>query len=273
MGGMPYHLEKGPIFARLEAKYNGDRALLHQFLEALWLGQPLGDHGVLTSPMYPAPNPSVANAIPAQRKTSMLTHWFGDVGGSPQPAFGSSHPVTGKVVRHTGYWAHYYGDVRAIVKDTLLRAGEVALGYERPNVGDPLPPGTRHWPVEFFWKCGQPRFEGWVTWRAHPAQNVGQVNVIFATPATPDPVLDQPSKGGTTPSAVHLTQPQGMWVTSHSSHHQHRVVTYAPSPSGAWLVPESTVMYTHGVDPVGTWSPDFGMGGAPPIAEAFVKGA
>ena len=274
MGGMPYHLEKGPIFARLEAKYNGDRAELHQFLEALWLeNEALGEYGVLTSPMYPSPDPSAVNADPAERKTSMLEHWFGDVGGNPQPDFESIHPLTGAVVRHTGYWALYYGDVRGIVRETLLRAGEAALGYVRPNPDEPLPAGTRHWAVEFFWKCGQPRFEGWVTWRAHPAQNVGQVNVIFATPATPDPVLSEPALGATAPDAQQLSQPQGMWVCSHANHDQYPVVTYAPSPLGAWFPPLRTVMYTHGFNEVGTWSPTFGMGGVPPMAEAFVKGA
>ena len=272
MGGMPYHLEKGPIFARLEARYNGDRAKLHEFLEALWLGKALGEHGVLTSPMYPAPDPTVVNADPTERKVSMLEKWFGDVNGQPQPPFGSID-ADGNIVLKTGYWTQYYGDVRAIVKETLLRAGEAALGYTRPNVGDPLPVGTRHWAVEFFWKCGQPRFEGWVTWRAHPAQNAGQVNVIFATPATPDPVLARPGNGGTVPSAQQLTQPQGMWVCSHANHQQWRLVTYAPSGSRQWLVPTSNVMYTEGLEGVGAWAPDFGMGGPPPIAEAFVKGA
>ena len=88
------------------------------------------------------------------------------------------------------------------MRQTLLRAGEVTLGFPRPAAGQPLPPGIRHWPVDFFWKCGQPRFEGWVTWRSTTrSPTTGHVAVIFATPATPDTVLnarDEGATGGTT---------------------------------------------------------------------------
>ena len=272
MGGMPYHLEKGPIFATLEAKYNGDRAELHQFLQRLWDGNGLGTHGVLTSPMYDGP-PGVVNAEGEGRKQSMFTDWFGDIAeGVPQRAWGLH--TDGVFVATTGYWFQYYGNVREIVRQTLLRAGEVSLGFARPAAGQPLPQGNRHWRVDFFWKCGQPRFEGWVTWRStDPASADGHVAVIFATPATPDTVLARPGDGGHPVGATDHEKWQGMWVCSHENHQQYRIWPSQPSGVGMWLVPTSAVMYTRGLGGVGTWVPDFGNGGTPDHADAFVPGA
>ena len=191
MGGMPFHLEKGPVFATLEAVYN-DPQLLPGFLHSLWVGKAdaLGLLGVLASPMYnDKQNVLSSNATGEKRLTSMRERWFGEQGGNPQPAFGFGALAT-------GYWARYHGDVRQIVAETLMSAGEVALGVDRPD--DPVaagpPTAFGPWPVEFFWKCGQPRFEGWVTWRNHQ-NGGGQVTVILATPATPDQVLTRPGRG------------------------------------------------------------------------------
>ena len=115
MGGMPFHLEKGPIFATLEAKYNGNKQDLHDFLQDLWDGIPLGSHRVLTSPMHDGP-PGAVNATGDDRRQSMFTSWFGDdaTTGDPQLAWGW-HQDLQRFVATTGYWSQYYGDVRSIV--------------------------------------------------------------------------------------------------------------------------------------------------------------
>lgn len=277
MAGMPYHLEKGPIFSTIEALYN-DPTRLPGFLHKLWLRQsPLGTLGVVTSPSADDPqNPNSANATGPQRLTSLLESWFGELGGAPQPPWGSPHPVTGRPTFVTGYWSHYYGDVRGIVGETLTRAAEVTLGVDRPIQPPPAPPpiASRHWKVEFYWKCGQPRFEGWVTWREHE-DDCGQVNVIFATPATPDLVLRRPGDQATkvteaTPQAWQRWQ--GMWVCSHEDHEQYRVVTALPTPQGQWLVPTSAVLFTRGVGEIGTWAPKFGSGGSADVPVVFQQG-
>ena len=272
MAGMPFHLEKGPVFATLEAKYNGNKQDLHDFLQDLWDGIPLGSHRVLTSPMHDGPAGAV-NATGADRRQSMFTSWFGDdaTTGDPQPAWGW-HEDLQRFVATTGYWSQYYGDVRSIVTQTLLRAGEVSLGYARPEPGEPLPRGIRHWPVDFFWKCGQPRFEGWVTWRSFPRSSRGHVAVIFATPATPDTVLKRPAEGGHAVNDTDHLKWQGMWVTSHANHRQYRIRPSQPSKIGRWVVPTSASMFTRGLEEVGTWVPDFGLGGTPPSDKSFVQG-
>jgi hypothetical protein len=176
----------------------------------------------------------------------------------------------------TGYWLHFFGNVRAIVAETLMRAAEVSLGVDRPEPVDlpatTVPDSGRHWPVEFFWKCGQPRFEGWVTWRDKAQGRTGQVTVVFCTPATPDEVLSSPGSGGVeAPPPGWQSKWQGMWVCSHQRHRQHLMITTAPTLMGEWLVPFDAVMFTEGVGPIGTWSPDFGSGGVPDAPKAFMR--
>ena len=220
------------------------------------------------------------NSPGAKRLKSMIEQWFGEVGGA-QPPWGTVHPdpVNGLPTLATGYWSNYHGDVRAIVGETMMRAGEVALGVDRPtqppSASAPPPTGSRHWSVEFFWKCGQPRFEGWVTWRRHPNGSGGQVNVIFATPATPDLVLRRPGDQATkiTSATPHAWDRwQGMWVCSHEDHKQYPMLTVFPTPQGQWLVPTSTVMFTRGIDDVGTWAPNFGSGGSADQPVVFQPG-
>jgi hypothetical protein len=277
MAGMPYHLEKGPMFAAFEALYN-DPNRLPTFLRDLRMGgaPSLGSHGVLSSPLADDPTGTGANATAPQRLTSMRQYWFGEDATTPgpQPPF-NIDPAQGPINLTTGYWALYYGDVRTIVAETLMRAAEVALGVERPNpVSSAVPAASRNWKVEFFWKCGQPRFEGWVTWRDHKdGANGGQVTVVFATPATPDQVLRAPGGGADEVTTGPSPWPwQGMWLCTHENHKQYVLIGSLPTPVRAWFVPTSAVMFTRGVDSVKTWAPRFGQGGAAPTAAAFVSG-
>jgi hypothetical protein len=273
---MPYHLEKGPMFAAFEGLYN-DPTRLPTFLRDLWMGgaPSLGTHGVLSSPNADdTGNVNTANATGTKRLTSMRRDWFGEdpVTGTGQPAFGFD--ATGALTLTTGYWALYYGDVRTIVAETLMRAAEVALGVKRPiPATSMIPTANRNWKVEFFWKCGQPRFEGWVTWRDHGDDVNGQVTVVFATPATPDQVLRAPGGGAVEITTGPSQWPwQGMWLCTHENHKQYVLIGSLPTPVGAWFVPTSAVMFTRGVGTVRTFSPDFGAGGAAPTPVAFTFG-
>ena len=171
MPGMPYHLEKGPVLSVLEDVLRGPTAQVENILTRLRdPSVPLAEVGgldstTLNAPPYPTTGDRVAH---------IEKDWFGYVVGTQQQA--PFNPLTNPT---TGFWENYWGDVAGIVRETLTRAVEVALGLDH----DAEPPGTRHWPIELFWKCPNPWFEGWVTWRHEPSQPAsGQVTVILATP-------------------------------------------------------------------------------------------
>ena len=204
----------------------------------------------------------------------MRRDWFGDEPGRRQTVQ-VGHAELDRMVCPTfttGYWSHYYGDVRSIVAEdddarpaSLPSASNDQTRRRPVPTGSPRPTGR----VEFFWKCGQPRFEGWVTWRDHANGGGGQVTVIFATPATPDQVLLRAAEEAE-PALVDRTEKwQGMWVCSHSDHRQHVMITCLPTQLGDWIVPFDAVMYTEGVGPVGTWAPRFGSGGTPDHSDPF----
>jgi hypothetical protein len=98
------------------------------------------------------------------------------------------------------------------------------------------------------------------------------VAVIFATPATPDTVLKRPADGGHAVNDTDHLKWQGMWVTCHANHRQYRIKPTQPSKIGKWVVPTSSVMFTRGLEDVGTWVPDFGLGGTPPWNKPFEEG-
>ena len=105
-----------------------------------------------------------------------------------------------------------------------------------------------------------------------PRSSRGHVAVIFATPATPDTVLKRPAEGGHAVNDTDHLKWQGMWVTSHANHRQYRIRPSQPSKIGRWVVPTSASMFTRGLEEVGTWVPDFGLGGTPPSDKSFVQG-
>ncbi len=159
--------------------------------------------------------------------------------------------------QQTGYWRGYHGDVEKIVRTTLMRAAEVALGVEHET-----PPQIqhsdvrRHWPAEFFWVCGTDRFEGYVTWRSVLRKRRGQVTVVFVTPATPDPLFNDLTTQDPYPftTVVSDTAPrranpffisrprkndamQGIWVVTHTIHQRHAAVLPGPTSSQQVLIP------------------------------------
>ena len=66
----------------------------------------------------------------------MFTSWFGDDEATGQTSSSAGDGADDeRFVATTGYWSQYYGNVREIVAETLLRAGEVSLGFARPDHG------------------------------------------------------------------------------------------------------------------------------------------
>jgi hypothetical protein len=313
-GPMPFHLEKGPWILELEQLLNGELDEVWRVLRACrtpdgfrtMVHEYAGSTGLDDDPMY-------RNA--KEREQHLLGHWFGEstAAGGPQPPFGAwlrevlgveqaeDGPVTPDAVQDwlhdlsteqlrtigrwptTGFWRQYCGDVAEIVRLTLVSALEVSLGLHRGS--DQRDDVGRQLPIELFWKCPQPWFEGWVTWRLHnDTIDVGQVTVVLATPGTGTPVLQSPLFGRrpvespvtvergatpTDPTSYHARPrvdgyaDRGMWVVTH----QENVLlpsapSIIPTGSGQWdrIIPPIGPSYA-GVGPVVVVEPSLRDGG------------
>jgi hypothetical protein len=208
---MPYTLTRGPLLTLLENALNPtsapEQATRDAALIALRAGDPVAGIPWVTSA-------AVAGvAIPGNGLDIRLEQdWF----GRPE--------VPGRIT--TGYWVGYRGDdVEGVLREGLIRAIEVSLGI--PHDGDPAS-ATRSWPVDIQWKCPNPWFEVWVSWRRHP-ENRGQVNILIATPPdrvnrlTTEPRFP-PRTNGVPEVPTPLDEPddaddaQGMWLVTHEHH-------------------------------------------------------
>jgi hypothetical protein len=303
-GGMPYHYEKGPFLSILEDDLNGTTAHLVTQLDLL-RGGSLANASFFQQPQIATAWAKVEAAPPTALADHVFTHWFGSTGSfpsyTPQPSgpltTGQLPPASGP--QTTGFWSRYYGDVEGIVRLSLRRAVEVALGVDTTS-NAPVGPGEvrRQWPIEVFWVCGLDRFEGYVMWRCDPGTGGGQVNLVFVTPPTPDVYYDDlvtPGRPGVklpaigpantltgkaspvssvfTASAVDpadVDAMQGMWLVSPAKHRRCAVIGSAGTflgqflPAIAGLVGSpSTVTVAYGT--VGTFVPAFGDGGVLPF--------
>jgi hypothetical protein len=191
----------------------------------------------------------------------------------------------------TGFWFQYFGDVQAILRETLIRAIEVSLGLAHVAPGDE-PCGEkpdRHLPIELFWKCPQRWFEGWVCWRSDRHTGTGQVTVMLATPGHGKPVLESPlagkgfvenppdstwdpaegereppSNGVFSDNGGPRQAPKGMWVITHADHAQLPATPdEGPTTSGRWSIPSFGPTYV-GVGPIVTVAPSEIDGGVRP---------
>jgi hypothetical protein len=255
MVGMPYYYEIGPTFEVLEDVLNngdpptapppihaGDDRAIHVLNElrnpAVAIATIIGLDSVT---LNAGPNSTKQARIDAANRD-----WFGrtkDATGAwvvPQAPFDPENPAT------TGRWVNWYGQAEEIVRTTLQRALEVALGLEPDHT---IAMGTRpprHWPIAMIWKCGQPWFEGWITWRRHGA--CGQVLVVFSTPGNGDPISTSPlappnravAEYGEYPAQTLGASPissagdRGHWVVAqqHQERPQEWVPSSAPRPRG-----------------------------------------
>jgi hypothetical protein len=218
---MAYMLAKGPIMSLLETMANGRTTAELQQIQNVLDG--LRDGTRLTQlPLFDSANqPGGSDLI-----DRLENYWFGraqqaDQTWVDQPAFDPQNP------KPTGYWRGYHGDVESVLRQTMVRAVEVALGIDG---GQGVSDRTRHWPVEVFWACPHPWVEGWVTWRSDPDDPaVGQVTVVFATPGdTVNQIAADPTDPPEPPSPVPLADlpavsSHGMWLVSESKHAAHTV--------------------------------------------------
>jgi len=231
---MPYLLEKGPAMTYLEEFLNGDLVTMVGSLDALRTNPNQSLFGL--GGVFP-------DDVDLEHR--LRTNWFGqqatkNAAGewqyAPQPALDKDDP------RPTGYWIGYYGSVESILRETLIRAVEVSLGIEHLQPV-PLRHGVlsppRRWPIEMFWKCSNPWYEGWVTWRrqrlggsvpvsgAGPQIETGQVTVVLASPGDNRNRLIHDSTAPPNPWGPDMVNParastdQGMWVVSHRRHRPH----------------------------------------------------
>jgi hypothetical protein len=251
-GGMPYQLEKGPYFAVAESMlgFGGNCDERLELLKLMLRGDDPNTFPTLNSRTLDAPgNPRVPDAT--ERYVHMNIHWFGrQQPGGPgtqwidQDAFDINDP------KPTGYWRQWYGQAGKIVADTFIRAVEVSLGIDhvapgkQPDIDSLV--ATRCWPIEVFWRCPAPWFEGWVTWRREPDDS-GHVTVHLHSPShcgsalllspvrqSPDnQVLDYKDE------PVSSAADRGMWVIAHKEQVQHNLYAVTePSPPGAFPLPQ-----------------------------------
>lgn len=243
MTGMPYHLEKGPYLSVIESFADKDELTLYDALVALRnpanrIEDVGGAAGPLSSPQ--AASSAMSNSA---LKDHVRQHWLGQT--QPDGSGGWVQPAYGDAVTQTGDWHQWYGDADAVIRQTLVRAAEAALGLAHgATLADPGK-SPRRWPVELFWKCPQPWLEGWVSWRKHGSgRRDGQVTVVIATPGNGAPVNSSPvpaqPSSPNTPFQIGPSKASGdhgMWVVTHLHNDPAPVQPPAPSGQGHWQEP------------------------------------
>ncbi len=284
---MPYSLSKGTILAVLEAIANPVTPAEHDrqraALASLRAGADLTTIGLVGSANIVTPTGS----DPLRER--LERNWFGKTsdgagGWIAQAPFGPANP-------RTGYWKRYWGDVEGVLRETMIRATEVSLGIDHD--ADPST-ATHHWPVEILWKCPNPWFEGWVTWRRHgPNPSDGQVTVIVASPGEDANKLVNVASlppGATVPLPEPSVLPpddQAMWVVTHEQNTPHTVDTLVAVSDGTvvdwlldtvgalvglpqetWMVPVPSSTY-EGVGPIRVVHVPESAGGSAPFGQRY----
>ena len=269
-GGMPYQLEKGPYFAVAETMldFGGSAEARYALLTLMRAGTNPDQLPTLDSTNLNVGPLSTADA----RRDHMDTHWFGKRRPSPaapwqvQPPLDQAHPIP------TGFWHNWYGDADGIVAQTFIRAVEVSLGLEHESTDAPI----RFWPIEIFWRCPAPWFEGWVTWRG--TSDAGHVTVHLHTPShDQSALLLSPTRGAPDNTRhdyeyepVACNMEKGMWVIAHEQ--QQQLPYYAPinptPPGEPWQLPTFGPFYfSHG--PIVTVQPNEPDGGVRHSGRAY----
>lgn len=225
MPGMPYNLERGPYLAMLEDLINKDPV---RCLESLRdPDKPVT--ALLRDPAVGIDGGPYADT--ARLADHIDRDWFGIKPGAPNDD-GTSH-----------YWSYWRGDAQGIVRETIVRAIEVALGVDH---GGTVPDGHRQqWHVSLFTACGIRWFEGWVSWRRVGVEpGGGHVVVVLLTPThgkPAEPTLLRPTalSSADPPGAPYAVNPvrsdgdQGLWAVGAVLERR-----LDPEPvSGQWLPP------------------------------------
>jgi hypothetical protein len=276
---MPYTLTRGPLLTLVENALNpqteDERAERDALLVELRHGTPIA--ALVRAHSQPFPGVAIPRA---PLDTRLDEDWFGRGANGPP-----GEP--------TGYWVDYRGDVEGVLREGLIRTIEVSLGLAH----DAEPQAaTRSWPVQVHWKCPNPYFEVWVSWRRHDTAGTGQVDMLIATPPdkanrlTTRPQFPPGPPAGVAPVPAPLPEPteatarQGMWLVAHEHHRlgvaderiavpsgdrldvetdEARTGPLAGLPEGEWLVPTPATLWVD-EGPVVVVEPPSYAGGADP---------
>jgi hypothetical protein len=232
---MPYTLTRGPLLTLVENALNphtaAERGERDALLGELRLGTPLAALVSATS------QPLTGVAIPqAPLDDRLAKDWFGSGAKGPP-----GEP--------TGYWVDYQGDVEGVLREGLIRTIEVSMGLTH---GAEPAAATRSWPVQVHWKCPNPYFEVWVSWRRHDdTAGGGQVDMLIATPPdkanrlTTRPQFPPGPPAGVPAEPTPLAEPtaaaacQGMWLVAHEHHRLGVADERVAVPSGGRLAVET----------------------------------
>ncbi len=161
---MPKHLAKTRTLAFMDERYN-DMTTRTTTLERLRHKDTKGEYDIALTDVGSIDalgnvvTPAGANASVTDNKDHLNQHWFGH------------NDPPGKV--RTGWWHGWKGRPEAVMRETLIRTLEVAMGLRHDE--DPRN-ARRQLPVDFYWICGLPRFESYISW------NDRQATVIILTP-------------------------------------------------------------------------------------------
>ena len=200
---MPYNLERGPYLAMLEDLINRDPV---RCLESL--RDPTKPVTALLREM-----PVAIHDGPYGNTADLADHidrdWFGIT-----PDAHDGPPVS-------RYWSYWQGDAQGIVRETVVRAIEIALGIDH---GADAGASTPHrWHVSILTACTVRWFEGWVSWRrVGPEAAGGHVLVLLLTsthgkPAEPTLLRPTPTTKGRPGRPYAINPPraegdQGLWA-------------------------------------------------------------
>lgn len=244
MTGMPYALEVGALFNAIADTYNAmgvsdrqaaldDLYTKQDFIDLAYFPGDSKAAGAVSKTPFPKDLDDLFQPAP-DREQKRVDHMKNDWLGDPT------------LKKPTGWWSAWRGDTKGIIRETLIRALEVSLGYDHnqrgyvdagggarklgttsvlPGGAKPWPAERRRWELEFLWTCGSPRFDGWVYWR----QSRGKVvTVVFTTPGPQTPAGDSklslkltdpsplinPSNDYKSP-AIGSRHATGLWVVGH----------------------------------------------------------
>lgn len=232
MPGMPYNLEQGPYLAMLEDLINRNPVRCLDSLRDP--DRPVTD--LLRS--APADIPEGPYPTTAALADHIDRDWFGIKPDGPE-SDGTSR-----------YWSCWEGDAQGIVRETMVRALEIALGLDHDEPAASVPP-RRQWHISLLTACGIRWFEGWVSWRRVGAGGGdGHVTVFLLTPThgkPAEPTLLRPTPSTPeAPGQPYAVNParadgdQGLWAVGAVLEHRRD-----PEPGSARWVPPGSFPRPH----------------------------
>lgn len=256
-GGMPYYLEKGDMLRRFEDVVNSTEHPDYAARALRALRNPRRDLSKNFLFQKPAPGPNEKGATPSEPEidteleTHFNDHWLGTPSAAADAEAAETAPDEPSAAppSPTGWWWAYRGDADPVLRTTLARGLEVALGV--PPDEEFEYPTRRHWPIALFWVCGHRWFEGWVTWLQDKERDTGFVIALLATPGFNGghPLRQEPAKrdDGEVERVTSLPDDRdGLWLVTHENHRQSWKAPHppnaGPSGSGLWRTPYLTTV-------------------------------